>query len=102
MLEGSTQRSGSQIRVNAQLIDAETNAHVWAERFDRDMGDLFALQNDITHRIVFARTVAACWHQTRCLMLRRPSIAGLCWLGMVAWGIGFARPGPPPRPMPAD
>lgn len=40
----------------------------------------------------FARTFAACWKQERCLMIRRPSIAGLCWLGMLAWGIGFARP----------
>ncbi len=41
VLEGSVRRSGNQIRVNTQLIDAETDAHLWAERFDRDMGDLF-------------------------------------------------------------
>lgn len=40
----------------------------------------------------FVRTVAACWKQERCLMLRRPAVAGLCWLGMLAWGVGFARP----------
>jgi TolB-like protein len=51
VLEGSVRRSGSQVRVNAQLIDADTNAHLWAERFDRDTGDLFALQNEITGRI---------------------------------------------------
>jgi adenylate cyclase len=50
VLEGSVQRSGNQVRVNAQLIDAETDAHLWAERFDRDMGHLFALQNEITGR----------------------------------------------------
>jgi adenylate cyclase len=54
VLEGSVQRSGNQIRINAQLIDAETNSHLWAERFDRDMGDLFALQNEITTRIAVA------------------------------------------------
>src|SRR5271168_228006 len=54
VLEGSVRRSGNQIRVNAQLIDAETDAHLWAERFDRDMGDLFALQDEITHRIAVA------------------------------------------------
>ena len=48
VLEGSVQRSGNQVRVNAQLIDAETDAHLWAERFDRDTGDLFALQDEIT------------------------------------------------------
>jgi adenylate cyclase len=51
VLEGSVQRLGKQVRVNAQLIDAETDAHLWAERFDRDIGDLFALQNEITGRI---------------------------------------------------
>jgi len=48
VLEGSVRRSGSQFRVSAQLIDAETDKHLWAERFDRDMGDLFVLQNEIT------------------------------------------------------
>jgi TolB-like protein/class 3 adenylate cyclase/Flp pilus assembly protein TadD len=51
VLEGSVRRSGYQIRVNAQLIDAETDTHLWAERFDGDMGDLFALQDGITSRI---------------------------------------------------
>ena len=51
VLEGSVRRSGNHIRVNVQLIDAETDAHLWAERFDRDMGDLFALQDEITRRI---------------------------------------------------
>jgi TolB-like protein len=51
VLEGSVRRSGNQIRINAQLIDAETDAHLWAERFDRDAGDLFALQDQITSRI---------------------------------------------------
>jgi TolB-like protein/DNA-binding winged helix-turn-helix (wHTH) protein/Tfp pilus assembly protein PilF len=54
VLEGSVQRSGSRVRVNAQLIDAETDTHLWAERFDRDIGDLLALQNEITGRIAIA------------------------------------------------
>ena len=54
VLEGSARRSGSQVRINAQLIDAETDAHLWAERFDSDRGDLFALQNEITGRIAIA------------------------------------------------
>jgi adenylate cyclase len=48
VLEGSVRRSGNQLRINTQLIDAATDAHLWAERFDRDTGDLFALQNEIT------------------------------------------------------
>ena len=54
VLEGSVRRSGNQIRVTAQLIDAETDAHLWADRFDGDMGDLFALQNEVTSRIAVA------------------------------------------------
>jgi adenylate cyclase len=54
VLEGSVQRSGTQVRINTQLIDAETGAHLWAERFDRNIGDLFALQNEITARIASA------------------------------------------------
>ena len=52
-MEGS-RRSGNQVRVNAQLIDAETDAHLWAERFDGDMSDLFALQSEITSQIANA------------------------------------------------
>ena len=54
VLEGSLRRSGNQVRVNAQLIDAATDAHLWAERFERDIGDLFALQNEITGRLANA------------------------------------------------
>ena len=54
VLQGSVRRSGSQVRVSAQLIDAATDAHLWADRFDRDTGNLFALQNEITSRIAVA------------------------------------------------
>jgi TolB-like protein len=54
VLEGDVQRSGNRVRVTAQLIDAETDAHLWAERFDGDAGDLFAVQDEITHRIAVA------------------------------------------------
>src|SRR5215472_2217690 len=54
VLEGSVRRSANKVRVNAQLIDAESDAHLWAEQFDGDIGDLFALQNEITSRIAIA------------------------------------------------
>jgi adenylate cyclase len=54
VLEGSVRRLGNGARVNAQLIDAETDAHVWAERFDRATDDLFALQDEVTSRIAAA------------------------------------------------
>ena len=58
VLEGSVQRSGNQVRVTAQLIDAEADAHLWAERFDRDTSDLFSLQNEITSRIAVSLNFA--------------------------------------------
>jgi TolB-like protein/class 3 adenylate cyclase/Flp pilus assembly protein TadD len=51
VLEGSVRRSGNLVRVNAQLIDAETDAYLWAERFNGDAGDPFALQDVVTRRI---------------------------------------------------
>jgi TolB-like protein len=57
VLEGSVRPSGNKVRVNAQLIDAEGDAHLWAEQFDRDIGDLFTLQNEITSRIAIALNV---------------------------------------------
>ena len=57
VLEGSVRRSSNEIRINAQLIDTESDAHLWAERFDCVMADLFALQNEITSRIAIALNV---------------------------------------------
>jgi class 3 adenylate cyclase len=54
VLEGSVRRSGNQVRINAQLIDAKTAAHLWAERFDYGTVDLFALQNEVTSRLANA------------------------------------------------
>ena len=57
LLEGGVQRSGNRVCVNAQLIDAETDKHLWAERFAGDASDLFALQDEITSRIAVALNV---------------------------------------------
>jgi adenylate cyclase len=54
VLEGSVQRSADRIRINAQLIDALTGRHIWAERYDRDLKDIFALQDEITMKILTA------------------------------------------------
>jgi TolB-like protein len=50
-LEGSILRSGGRMRINAQLVDAETGAHLWAERFDKEVADLFATQDEIVARL---------------------------------------------------
>jgi len=52
VLEGSVQKAGDRIRLNAQLLDAESGSHIWAERFDRPMADVFAVQDEITRQIV--------------------------------------------------
>jgi TolB-like protein len=51
VLEGSVQRSGNRLRVNVQLIDAETGTHLWAERFDKPVADLFDMQDEIVARL---------------------------------------------------
>jgi TolB-like protein/Flp pilus assembly protein TadD len=51
LLEGSVQRSANKIRVNAQLIDARTDAHLWAQTYDRDLADVFAIQSEIAKAI---------------------------------------------------
>ena len=54
VLEGSVRKAGGRIRINAQLVDGETNSHVWADRYDRDSSDIFALQDEISEAIVKA------------------------------------------------
>jgi TolB-like protein len=51
VLEGSVQRSGDRFRVNVQLVDAETGAHLWADRFDKPLSDLFDMQDEIVSRL---------------------------------------------------
>ena len=54
VLEGSVQRGGNRMRVNVQLIDAETGNHLWAERFDKTLADLFDMQDEIVARLAGA------------------------------------------------
>ena len=54
ILEGSVRKAGNRVRVTAQLIDSTTGGHVWADRFDRDLTDIFAVQDELTHEIVSA------------------------------------------------
>ncbi len=54
VLEGSVRKSGNRVRITAQLIDAKTDAHLWAEKYDRSLEDVFALQDEITMSVVGA------------------------------------------------
>ena len=86
-MEGSVQSGGDRIRVNAQLIDAETGAHLWAERFDKPRADIFDMQDEITTRlarIVGVELVAA---ESRRAERERPSNMDAVDLAMRGWAI---------------
>ena len=57
VLEGSVRKADNQVRITAQLIDATTGGHLWSERYDRPLKDIFALQDEIVQKIVFALKV---------------------------------------------
>ncbi len=54
LLTGSARRAAGRVRINAQLVDAASGEHLWAERFDRGLDDIFAVQDEVTARIVEA------------------------------------------------
>ena len=50
MLEGSVRKTGAWLHINAQLIDTRTDSHIWAEEYDRDLKDMFAIQSEIAQK----------------------------------------------------
>jgi adenylate cyclase len=54
VLEGSVRKAGNRVRITGQLVEAETGNHIWAERYDRELTDIFAVQDEITERVVAA------------------------------------------------
>jgi adenylate cyclase len=58
VLEGSVRKAGNRLRISAQLIDATTDHHLWAERYDRDLEDIFAVQDEVARNVASALTVA--------------------------------------------
>ena len=78
VLEGSVRRGGNRVRVSAQLIDAEIGNHLWAERYDRDLGDVFAVQDEIAEAVAIAiePTVAEMERQRA---VRRPPESLSAW-----------------------
>ena len=58
VLEGSVQKAGERVRITAQLVDAKSGHHLWAEKYDRDLKDIFALQDEITKEIIIALQVS--------------------------------------------
>ena len=57
VLEGSVRKVANRVRITAQLVDATTGGHIWAERYDRDLKDVFAVQDEVTKNIVSALAV---------------------------------------------
>jgi len=72
LLEGSVRKSGNRIRLTAQLIDVKTGTHVWADRYDRELDDIFALQDELVHSIVSALAVRLSAADTQ-RSLRKPA-----------------------------
>ena len=70
VLEGSVQRDGNKVRINAQLIDADSGGHVWAGRYDGVMDDVFALQDEVTEQIVSALAIKLTDHEARQVVQR--------------------------------
>ena len=89
VLEGSVQRSGNRLRVNVQLIDAETGSHLWAERFDKPVADLFDMQDEIVARLantLDAQLTAA--EARRAEGLLHPNSMDLYFQGRACWNKG--------------
>ena len=79
VLEGSLRKSGNRVRVTAQLIEAETGNHVWAERYDRDLADIFAVQDEITQATTIAIAPAIANAEQQRAMRKPPA-------SLDAWG----------------
>src|SRR3546814_19727302 len=73
VLEGSVRRAGEHVRITAQLIDAATDSHLWLETYDRELKDVFAIQDDIARRIVDALQVTLSPKESRELQNHAPS-----------------------------
>jgi adenylate cyclase len=72
VLEGSLRKAGNRIRVTAQLVEAETGKHVWAQRYDRDLADIFAVQDEVTEAVTIAIAPAVADAEQRRAMRKPP------------------------------
>jgi TolB-like protein/Flp pilus assembly protein TadD len=90
VLEGSVRRSGDLVRVNAQLIDAETGAHLWAEQFDRTRAGLIEMQDEITAGIASALRVRLVDIESRRGQRERPDNPDATDLAMRGWALIYA------------
>ena len=82
VLEGSVRRSGNRVRVNVQLIDAETDEHLWSEIYDRDLTDVFAIQSDLAQKIA-SELRAQLSPEEKAQVSRKPTENGEAYLAYV-------------------
>jgi TolB-like protein/Tfp pilus assembly protein PilF len=73
VIEGSVRKAGNRVRITAQLIDCSTGGHLWAERFDRELTDIFAVQDEVTQEIVSAMAVKLTADERERLKTKGPS-----------------------------
>jgi len=76
ILEGSMRRSGQRVRISSQLINIDTGTHLWAERYDRDLTDIFSVQDDITSRVAAAIEPALSRAEIQRVIAKRPEHMG--------------------------
>jgi hypothetical protein len=89
ILEGSVQRAGARMRVNVQLIDAERGKHLWAERFDKPLADLFDMQDEIVARLAGAlNTELIAAEARRAEQSPNPDLIDLTFQGWAWWNKG--------------
>jgi hypothetical protein len=93
VLEGSLRKSGNRIRVTAQLVEAETGSDVWAERYDRDLADIFAVQDEISEAVTIAIAPAIAGAEQRRAM-RKPPDSLDAWAAYQRglWHVSRAKP----------
>ena len=95
VIEGSVQAVGGRIRINAQLIDTESGAHLWAERFDKERADLFATQDEVSARLARAIEIKVVAAESRRAERERPDnpeAADLVMRGRAVWHKTFSLP----------
>jgi adenylate cyclase len=92
VLEGSVRKSGGRVRITAQLIDGAKNDHVWAERYDRELDDIFALQDEISEAIVGALKLKLLPEEKKAILVRGTDVAEAYNLFLMArqeWSTGY-------------
>ena len=92
VLEGTIRRAGNRVRITAQLIDAATGGHLWAERYDRDLTDIFAVQDEVTPQIVGALKVTLTPPRRRALPKPGPATSRRTTLSCAAANSSWPQP----------